>query len=95
MQEKSGDTMTVQLVEKKKWQYKDYARLDDENRYEVIEGELVMAPSPATRHQFISGELDFKLRDFVKKHQIGTVFHAPLDVILSPPQCFPTEYFVH
>ena len=83
--------MSTQLLEKKKWTYEDYAQLDGEQRYQVIEGELVMAPSPVTRHQFVSGELEFLIREFVKKHQLGKVFDPPLDVILSPDNVYQPD----
>ena len=38
--------------------YDDYAALpDDGHRYELYEGELVMTPSPRTRHQVTVGNL--------------------------------------
>lgn len=42
-----------------------------------------MVPSPSTYHQRISGSIEFLLRDFVKKNQLGEVFYAPLDVHLG------------
>lgn len=36
------------------WTYSDYTRLpDDGNRYEVIDGELLVTPSPSPLHQRI------------------------------------------
>lgn len=83
--------MSTQLLEKKKWTYEDYARLDDDYRYEVIEGELVMAPSPLTKHQRISGRLENLLRNFVEKKSLGEVFDAPFDVIFSPHNVFQPD----
>jgi Uma2 family endonuclease len=83
--------MSTQLLEKKKWSYEDYTQLDGEHRYEVIEGELVMAPSPMTKHQRISGRLETLLRNFVVKRKLGEVFDAPFDVILSPDNVFQPD----
>lgn len=65
--------------------YEDYrnAPESERERYELFEGELVMVPPPSEYHQRISGNLGFILRGFVKKHGLGSVYYAPLDVILS------------
>jgi len=63
--------------------YEDYKTLPDDKRYELLEGELVMVPSPKTHHQRISGNLEFLLRTFVQEHDLGEIFHAPLDVVLA------------
>ncbi|MBI2263684.1 MAG: Uma2 family endonuclease [Armatimonadetes bacterium] len=68
----------------KRLTYEDYARLpDDGHRYELLEGELLMTPSPLTRHQEISIRLSSLLFAHLQKHPIGRVLCAPLDVILS------------
>jgi len=64
--------------------YDDYAALpDDGHRYELHEGELVMTPSPRTRHQVIVGNLHLMLAEHVQRHGLGEVFVSPIDVILS------------
>ena len=42
-----------------------------------------MTPSPATRHQRISGRLFYLLQSYLEAHPIGEVFTAPFDVLLS------------
>ena len=42
-----------------------------------------MVPSPNTTHQRIAGNLYFSLRAFVQENDIGEVFVAPFDVVLS------------
>ena len=65
--------------------YDDYCLLpNDGKRYEVIDGELFVTPSPLTRHQLVVMNLLYYLVDFVKKHGLGEVYPAPLDVVLSP-----------
>jgi Uma2 family endonuclease len=51
--------------------------------YQVIEGDLVMSPSPNTFHQHIAGNIYFLLRQHLSENSIGEVFMAPLDVFLS------------
>src|SRR4030042_2825586 len=75
--------MALPVVEKKKYTYEDYLKTPDDKRYELIEGELLMTPSPATKHQRISRELEFVILKFVKANNLGEVFDAPCDVYLD------------
>jgi Uma2 family endonuclease len=64
--------------------YRDYLLLpDDGKRYEIIDGDLHMTPSPTTRHQIIVGLFLHHLMTHLETHPIGTVFTAPYDVVLS------------
>lgn len=66
-----------------RWTYPDYARLPDNGmRYEVIEGDLFMNPAPRPKHQKVSLNLAVALHQFVKQHNLGDVYEAPIDVIL-------------
>ncbi len=56
---------------------------DDDKRYEIIGGQLVVSPSPSTRHQRISNRLNRALEAFLESTGTGEVFYAPLDVRLS------------
>ncbi len=42
-----------------------------------------MSPAPIPLHQYISGELELQLRLYVKRHQSGQVFDAPIDVVFN------------
>lgn len=75
--------MTPAIVEKKRYTYEDYLKTPEGERYELIEGELLMTPSPVTRHQRISGKLELELRKFVTENNLGEVFDAPYDVYLD------------
>jgi Uma2 family endonuclease len=67
-----------------RWTYADYLRLpDDGTRCEIIEGERLMTPSPFTRHQAVSFMLERLLGDFVLPRGLGSIYHAPCDVILA------------
>lgn len=44
------------------WTYADLARFpDDGNRYEIVDGHLVVSPSPIIRHQLVVGRLQVLL----------------------------------
>ena len=63
--------------------YEDYCRAPDDKRYELLNGELMMVPAPNTKHQEILGRLHVELHRFVQEHELGKVYVAPLDVVLS------------
>ena len=64
--------------------YEDYCHIpNDGNRYEVVDGVLHMSPSPIIRHQQISIQLVSVLFKHVTDHDLGLIFHAPCDVVLS------------
>ncbi|MEA3485528.1 MAG: Uma2 family endonuclease [Candidatus Aerophobetes bacterium] len=79
-----------------KFTYKDYKNLPESEtkRYELIEGELIMVPSPVTYHQRISRRLEFLLEDFVRKNRSGEIFYAPYDVHLGDNVVQPDILFV-
>ena len=56
---------------------------EDENRYELIDGRLYMAPAPSWEHQESSANLLSMLRDFVRANELGRVVASPIDVFLS------------
>lgn len=53
---------------------------DDGNRYEIIEGELLVTPSPAWRHQRAAGALFLRLQVYLSAQGIGEAITAPADV---------------
>ena len=67
----------------KRWTYEEYYRLDDDQRYEIIDGNLLMAPAPDTWHPSWIGELHIILQNHVKGRRLGKVFVSPVDVVLD------------
>jgi Uma2 family endonuclease len=64
--------------------YEDYCRLpNDGKRYEIIDGELFVAPSPFRTHQRAVTRLTSYLSAFVEENNLGEVFVAPFDVVFS------------
>ena len=61
----------------------DYMTTPDDKRYQLLEGELILAPSPTDRHQAILGTLFFLLYQYNLETGSGHVRMAPLDVHLS------------
>ena len=55
---------------------------DDGNRYELVDGELLVTPSPTVRHQNVAGELFLALRLALPTGM--RVLMAPMDVRFGP-----------
>ena len=63
--------------------YQDYLLLPEDKRYEIIEGELIMVPAPISHHQDVSKSLFLRLNNYVESENLGKVYYAPIDVVLS------------
>lgn len=64
--------------------YDDYVELpNDGNRYEILEGELAVTPVPRPEHQEASVALTSILSRHIKTHDLGKLYHAPIDLILE------------
>ena len=74
-------------ISTRKLTYDDLCRMpDDGNRYELIEGELYLMPSPAWWHQGLSMRLVRFFLAYLDPRGMGDgLFAAPLDVRLSEP----------
>jgi len=53
---------------------------DDGQRYELIDGELFVTPSPVDLHQLVVGELYGRLREYLRAHRVGKPMVSPSDV---------------
>jgi len=69
---------------RRKLDYSDYvAAPDDGKRYEIVQGDLYVTPSPSPVHQRISRRLQRQLEAYFHGRSIGEVFDAPIDLILT------------
>ena len=77
------------------WTYKDYLVIPEDGcRYEVVNGELYMSPSPGVEHQRIVKRIMVWLSRFVEQDGLGEVFQSPLDVELSYRNVVQPDVFV-
>jgi Uma2 family endonuclease len=79
------------LVTANKKTYQDYEQLPEGAPYQLIDGELVMSPSPIFYHQRIVLELSTQLNTFVKKNGLGAVVTAPMDVYLADTEIYQPD----
>jgi Uma2 family endonuclease len=80
-----------------RWTYAEFARLpsDDGNRYEIVDGVVVVTPAPSRGHQRISIRLASTLHAFAAGHGLGEVYAAPFDVLFGEGDYFePDVLFV-
>ena len=63
--------------------YQDYCATPDDERYELLDGNLMMVPAPNMKHQWVLGRLHSELDRFTREHGLGKVYVAPCDVVLS------------
>lgn len=93
MQEKEKKNMENLAYKVKKYTYQDLLEMDDDKRYELIDGVLYERSSPLTIHQRIVGELYVQLYNYLSGKKCE-VFIAPLDVCLSGVRNTKKEYNV-
>ncbi len=81
--ERAKETAAQYLDGRVRLTYEDYCRMPAGLRYELVEGDPRMVPSPSVRHQKISQRLERPLLERVEDAGRGTVLDAPCDVVLS------------
>lgn len=55
----------------------------DNVQREIIDGELIVSPSPSLRHQRLSARLSDAIRAYLTARGGGEVFYSPVDVLFS------------
>jgi Uma2 family endonuclease len=63
-------------------------------RYELVDGELLVTPSPNSPHQRAVLALAAALREYLKRHPVGEVYISPFDVELEPGLIVQPDVFV-
>jgi Uma2 family endonuclease len=72
------------LSEPRRWTVEMLETLpDDGNRYECIDGELLVTPAPTSSHQLALGALHLRIAPYVKAMEVGVALLAPVDVIVD------------
>src|SRR5580692_7886787 len=63
-------------------------------RYQLIEGDLYLAPAPNRFHQDISRNLQGAIDRYLEKNPIGIIYNAPFDVYLTNIDVFQPDLVV-
>ena len=77
------------------WTYNDYANLpDDGRRYEVMNGVLLLIPTPNSAHQSAAMRFAYHFFQHVELTGLGTVMAAPFDVELTRKRVVQPDFLV-
>jgi hypothetical protein len=81
--------MPVLRTPHRRWTEEEFYRARDAappgERWELVDGEVLVTPSPHWSHQRVMLRLAILLDDYVRKHALGEVFVSPLDGESSRP----------
>ncbi|MGH7535169.1 MAG: Uma2 family endonuclease [Gemmatimonadales bacterium] len=67
---------------------------DDGNRYEAVDGQLLVTPAPSWLHQRAVQALYERLAPFIRTHRIGSVLWSPADIELDDRTLVQPDLFV-
>ena len=94
---RAEQTMRMPAITKR-WTAEEVRALIDESRpsprYEVVDGELLVTPSPRPLHQMAVAELHDALRRYARAQGIGRVYLSPADLELEPDSIVQPDVFV-
>lgn len=65
-------------------------------RYDIIDGEMVMAAAPTVEHQWIIQNIFLALHPYLRPTQRGIVIFAPCDIVIQrdPPRTRQPDLFI-
>ncbi len=77
--------MAMPVTAERRWSVDEVLALPEEpgKRYEVVDGELFVSPSPRTTHQVAVAALVSEFRTSARRFGVATAICAPSDVILD------------
>ena len=75
--------MTTTATQTQLLTYEEYLDTPEiEGRFDIVDGEMIMAAAPTNEHQETIGEFYFILRPFIVERNLGTLLFAPLDIVI-------------
>ena len=81
----------MEITDNTSYTYADYAKLPEGAPYQLIEGKLVMSPSPTIFHQHVILNIARAMTDHVNPKKLGIVLVSPIDVYLSDTNTFQPD----
>ena len=96
MEKEGDDKMKTNLafdLEPERMSYADLLKIDDDKRYELIDGIPYLMASPRVSHQDVLFEIAYQLKTYLKG-KTCRVFISPLDVKLSGAEDDSKEFNV-
>ncbi|MBI4645542.1 MAG: Uma2 family endonuclease [Bacteroidia bacterium] len=69
----------------------DFKKIEEGKYCQLINGEIIMSPSPSTKHQRISKRIFKKIDAYVEENYLGETFYAPIDVYFDEENAFEPD----
>jgi Uma2 family endonuclease len=91
--------MGMPAAKRERWTRAEVEQLIADNplvtpRYELVDGELFVTPSPVPPHQIIVAELYAALREYVRASTLGRVYFSPSDIELEAESYVQPDLYV-
>jgi Uma2 family endonuclease len=87
--------MGMPALSERRWTRAEVLALpNDGNRYELVDGELLVSPAPRFEHQVVVRDLFLLVHAYVKQHQLGDTFGMAADLSLRAGQVVQPDVFV-
>lgn len=88
--------MSMPAVLPRRWSAADVRELPDEpgKRFECVDGELLVSPSPRLTHQSVVALLWREIEAYVRAHTLGAAFFAPGDLELDAHTLVQPDVYV-
>jgi Uma2 family endonuclease len=91
--------MAMPAMDRHRWTAREVRQLIADNplhtpRYELVDGELLVTPSPGAPHQRSVAALFLVLHAYLHSERIGEVYFSPADVELEPEFVTQPDLFV-
>ena len=67
---------------------------NDGNRYEILDGVLIVTPAPRPAHQTVQMNIAMALGPYVRQHHLGLMWLGPADVIFDEHTRFEPDALV-
>ncbi len=74
--------MTTQ-IQTRRYTFEEYLELPEaEGRFDVVDGEIILASSPLPEHQVVSRQFFRILDSFITEGDFGELLFAPMDIVI-------------
>jgi Uma2 family endonuclease len=97
--ERQAEHIMVMPAIERRWSAREVRQLIAESplatpRYELVDGELLVTPSPSWPHQRAVGLMLLALEEYSRRQLVGRVNTSPFDVELAPESIVQPDIFV-